>query len=324
MENLAGQRAGPQNLPRCDYPKAADFRDHGLYQLPLSLASVNWEAIKKYRSQKFKALSVAHLSKVQILDMARMVAYSFVENEPMKKHLQPPLLIPETLHDRIHGDPFGNDRFGDWTSENILFWVIRLLILTNPSDPIERIRVNTDSIDLSVVILDENETVIGGAFNVVAKLKEVPFRSGDSFLDAVMLADKPIFDLISSQEHQAIEALNGKYPDFRAALEDGKVGLHFMIARSLTLPKEDAFELVAASAEMFQTQGFEFMLVTASNQWTGAACEALHGTRVHFMPFRDTKRVSCLEKATAKEAYSIDGYISAKDSGAMFYVVKLN
>ena len=104
-----------------------------------------------------------------------------------------------------------------------------------------------------------------------------------------MVADKPIFDLIFEQEHEAIKALKEKYSEFRRALESGKVGLHFMIARSPDLPKEDTFELVAASAEAFQNQGYQFMVVTASNQWTGAACEALNGTRVHFVPFRDIK-----------------------------------
>jgi hypothetical protein len=55
-----------------------------------------------------------------------------------------------------------------------------------------------------------------------------------------------------------------------------------------------------------------------------AACEALNGTRVHYSPYRSKKRVPLIKDATSTEPYSIDGYISAKDRGAMFYVIKLN
>lgn len=318
------QKPCPQNLPVCEYPKASDLKDHGLYELPELLKSIKWTEIKKYRSQKFKPVPIKLLSNRQVLEMASMIAHSFAENEPMRRHLQPPLLMPKILLEKRHHDPYGNDSFGEWSSENILQWVIRLMILTNPSDPIGDIHINSDSVDLSVAILDDNSTVIGGAFNYVIKMEEVPFRAEDPFLEAVMLADKPIFDLIFAQEHEAVEALKEKYPEFRMSLENDNVGLHFMIARSSALPKEDTFELVAASAETLQRHGYQYMLVTASNQWTGAACEALHGTRVHFVSFRDSKRVPCRESAASTEAFSSDGYISAKDSGAMFYVIKLN
>ena len=318
------QKLSPKELPGCNYPKASDFKNHGLYELPDSLTSIDWTEIKKYRSNMFSTVGVKQFSNLQILEMARMTAQSFAKNEPMKRHLQPPLLTPETILNKIHQDPFGNEVFGEWNSENLVYWFIRLVILTHPFDPIDNIRVNSDSINLSVAIVDEKSTVIGGAFNSVVEPGEVPFRNSDPFLDAVMVADKPIFDLIFAQEHDAVEALKQKYPGFRRAHESGKVGLHFMIARSPDLPKEDTFELVAASAEAFQNQGYQFMVVTASNQWTGAACEALNGTRVHFVPFRNIKRVPYQGIAISTATYSSDGYISAKDSGAMFYVIKLN
>ena len=128
----------------------------------------------------------------------------------MKRHLQPPLLTPKPILNKTHQDPFGNEVFGEWTSENLVFWFIRLVILTRPSDPIDNIQVNTDSINSSVAIIDDKNTVIGGAFNSVVKPKEAPFRNSDQFLDAVMVADKPIFDLIFEQEHEAIKALKGE------------------------------------------------------------------------------------------------------------------
>ena len=318
------QKTYPRNLPLCKYPKASDLQDHGLYELPKLVKSIDWEEIIEYRSREFRPVPAAQLSKPQLLSLARMVARSFVENEPMKRHLQPPQLMPAELPNKVHRDPFGIDNFGEWTSENNLVWVIRLLILTNPSDPPESIKINTDSVNVSVAILDDTDTVIGGAFNMTVNPEETPFRAGDPFLDAVMLADKPIFDLIFEQEHQAMEALKETYPNFRTALENYKVGSHFMVARSSALPKADAFELVAASAETLHNLGYQYMVVTASNQWTGAACEALHGTRVHFSPFRRLKKVPSREMAAPTEAYSSDGYISAKDSGAMFYLIKLN
>ena len=317
------QNNSPENLPRCKYPKASELKDHGLYDLPSSLTPINWSRINKYRSQRYKTVSTKQLSYSQIIEMAKMIAKSFAKNEPMKAHLRPPLSIPLKIKKHTHQDPFGRDDFGAWTGESIVFWYMRLFILTKPTDTIKSITVNNDSINLSVAIVNKQNIIIGGALNNVVKSKDLSIRRSDPFLDAVMLADKPIFDLISSLERIAIEALIEKYPDFLLALTNAKVGEHSMIARSEELPKEDTFELVAASAEALQNQGYQFMMVTASNQWTGAACEALNGTRVHFIPFRNIQRVPDQSNALSSETSSSDGYISAKDSGAMFYIIKL-
>lgn len=314
----------PQQLPWCHYPKANDIESHGLCELPLFLTLVDWTEIRKYRSNKFKTEALTKLANKQILELASITARSFAQNEPMVRHVQLPSLMSEQLLNSFHHDPFGNDGFGEWTSENIFFWFIRLFSLTNPSDPIENIKINADSVDFSLAILDENKNLIGGAFNSVMKAEDAPFRDGDAFLDAIIQVYTPNFDLIFTQEHEAVEALKEKYQEFRMALENQKVGLHFLIARSPALPKEDTFELVSASAEKFRHHGCQYMLVAATNQWTGAACEALNGTRVHYSPYRSKKRVPLIKDATSTEPYSIDGYISAKDSGAMFYVIRLN
>ena len=64
-----------------------------------------------------------------------------------------------------------------------------------------------------------------------------------------------------------------------------------MVARSDALPKAHAFELVAATAAHYRALGHAFMVIEATNQWTGAACEVLGATRVHFAPFRAQRLV---------------------------------
>jgi hypothetical protein len=53
---------------------------------------------------------------------------------------------------------------------------------------------------------------------------------------------------------------------------------------------------VAATAAQYRALGHGFVVVEATNQWTGAACEALGATRV---------------------------FLAGKDSGSMLYVVRL-
>lgn len=314
----------PQKLPRYNYPKAVDIKQHGLFQLPKELPKINWNEVKKYRSAEYATNTLQNLSKTQILLMAYMVAQSFAKNEPMKRHLRPPKNMPPAIIETLHIDPYGKDNFGEWTSENLVFWFIRLFILTNPTDSINNISVNQDVLKFSVAILDDSSKIIGGAFNTIISSQEEQLRKSDPFLEAVFSSDKPIFDLIFSQEHDAIKALKNKYADFQISLEDGRVGLHFMVARSPELRTEDTFELVAASAEAFKKAEFKYMVTCASNEWTGAACEVLNGTQVHFIPYRFKQRVPKEAYASQVEPYSSDGFISDKDSGAMFYVLKLD
>src|SRR5262245_52896173 len=66
------------------------------------------------------------------------------------------------------------------------------------------------------------------------------FRRGDPFLDAVIAAVEPVFALLGAQDAEALEALSVAYPEFRSAHAVGKVGHHFMVARSDALPKSEA------------------------------------------------------------------------------------
>jgi hypothetical protein len=133
----------------------------------------------------------------------------------------------------------------------------------------------------------------------------------------------PIVKMLIEQEEAAIPALSKKYKSFEQSLNEGKVGELFMIARSPALPTEDTFELVAATLEKFRDSGYHYVLTAAANQWTGAAFEVMGGTRVHFAPYRAEKTVKESDVPLTHETSTRDGFLSAKDSGCMFYVIKL-
>ena len=118
-------------------------------------------------------------------------------------------------------------------------------------------------------------------------------------------------------------ALSERFPAFRKAYDEGRVSHHLLVARSDDLPKEDAFELVAASAERCRALGYEYLVTEATNQWTGAAFEALGGVRVHFSPFQGRPAVTRSAEPLEDVTTSPNGFLSDKDSGGMFYVIRL-
>jgi hypothetical protein len=209
--------------------------------------------------------------------------------------------------------------------ESFLYWFIRLYLLTDPTSPRSAIRVNEEVLDQSLAILDERGQVIGGAFNeTMPPFDASPeFRQDDPFLAAVFASTEPISVLLGTQDAEALTALSTHYPAFREAYAEGKVGHHFMVARSDDLAKGDTFELVAASAERFQALGHRFMVIEATNQWTGAACQALNGVRVHFAPFQARQTVRKSTEPLEGVVTSPNGFVSDKDSGSMFYVIRL-
>ncbi|NAS11148.1 hypothetical protein [Poritiphilus flavus] len=314
----------PQDLPWCEYPKASELERHGLMKLPNKLRTICWSKVKKYRTNTYAIKMLGCLNDPQILEMARMVADSFGKNEPMNRHINMPKQIPDELKNYLHRDPFGSAFFGEWSSENLMYWFIRMFILTDPADPIDKVEINRDLKKMSLTMLGPDSKILGGAYNITVCEEEDGFREFDPILRAVFTVDKPIFDFIFSQEHLAIQLLKSKYFEFKKALENGEVASHFMVAKCPQLPKKHAFELVAASAEVLKVQGFKYIMVCATNQWTGAACEALNGTRVHFAPFRTERLIADAFSASESEPYSSDGFISDKDSGAMLYVLNLN
>lgn len=317
------QPTTPLKLPRCNYPTVDEIEQHGLYDLQKGLPVVDFESCSNFRSNKYTTIPLYGLDKSQILELAHIIAISFAINEPMNRHVHPPLRVPSEIISVQHLDPLGNDSFGPWTTENILFWFIRLALLTDPSEPIGDIGMNDDLLGHSQVIMDEHSKPIGGSLNITLPATEEKWRHNDPFMNAVFAYQNPVMDFIHMHEHTVIDALIIKYPDFENALQLGKVGYIAMIARSAQLASEHTFELFAASFEGFQRQGYKYMLITGTNQWTGAACEALGAARIYFSPFRDKKRVVQEVDANKDVPYSTDGFISDKDSGLMIYALKL-
>jgi hypothetical protein len=316
---------GPSSLAYCVYPRASDVGEHGLQALPEVLPLVDFPQAQPYRSRRHSTVVAARLTPDRVLEMARVVGGSFARREPQSRHLRPPKLPPAGLMQARHNDPFGDASFGPWTTETLLYWFIRLLVLTDPASPSSAVRVNEETLAQSLAIVDQTGRIIGGALNETMPPPDAPhvFRRNDPFLAAVLSFVEPILSMLSTQDAEALTALCGRYPAFRQAYARGKVGHHFMVARSDALAKADAFELVAATAAHYQALGYAFMAVEASNQWTGAACEVLNGTRVHFSPYRARPVVRRSAGPLADLVTSPDGFLSNKDSGCMFYVIRL-
>jgi hypothetical protein len=316
---------GPRPLPYSDYPKAGDVARHGLQLLPESLPHVDFAWARPYRSSRYTAVLADRLAPAQVLQMARVVAASFARREPQSRHLRPPKYPPAGLMEARHTDPFGTDAFGPWTTQTLLYWLIRLLLLTDPTTPRSASEVNEEVLAQSLAIVDEKGRVIGGAFNETMPPFDVEpaFREDDPFLTAALEFVEPALILLGAQDVEALTALCERYPAFGEAYEQGKVGHHFMVARSDALAKEDTFELVAATAERYQALGYEYVVIEATNQWTGAACEALGGVRVHFAPFQAESTVPKSAEPLEGAVTSPDGFVAGKDSGSMFYVIRL-
>jgi len=314
----------PRPLPYAAYPKAADIDQHGLQPLPESLPLVDFAQAKPYRG-RYTTVVATDLTPARLLQMARVVAASFARREPQARHLQPPKHPPAGLMEARHTDPFGTNPFGSWDAETHLYWLIRLSVLTDPTSPQDAIEVNEEILVQSLAIVDRRGQVIGGAFNETMPPFDVmpEFREDDPFLAAPLVAYEPVYAQLGAQDAEALTALSERYPEFQEAYAEGKVGHHLLVARSDALAKEDAFELVAASAEHYRALGYEYMVTEATNQWTGAAFEALGGVRVHFAPFQTEPTVRKSAEPLEGVTTSPNGFLSDKDSGGMFYVIRL-
>jgi hypothetical protein len=312
-------------LPYSDYPKARDVSQHGLQPLPASLPLVDFARAAPHRSSRYSTVLATELMQGQLLQMAWVIATGFARREPQARYLRPPKHPPAGLMEARHTDPFGTDSFGSWDTETQMYWIVRLTALTDPTSPQDAIEVNEETLTQSLAILDGEQRVIGAAFNeTMAPLDVEPsLREGDPFLDTVLSVWEPIYGALGAQDAAALAALSERYPEFREAYEKGKVSHHILIARSDDLPKEDTFELVAAIAERCRALGYSYMITEATNQWTGAAFEALGGVRVHFRPFLVEPAVPKSDEPLEGVVTSPNGFLSDKDSGGMFYVIRL-
>jgi hypothetical protein len=325
LDDYAVVPDGPSTLPYSAYPKAADAAQHGLQPLPESLPLVDFAQAKPYRSSRYSTVLATDLTKEQLLQMARVIGAGFARWEPQARHLRPPKHPPAGLMEARHTDPFGTETFGSWDTETHLYWITRLAALTDPSSSLGAIEVNEETLAQSLAILDGEGCVIGAAFNETMPPFDVEpaLREDDPFLDAVFGAWAPVYGALGAQDAEALPALSERYPEFREAYEKGRVSHHLLISRSDNLPKGDAFELVAASAERCRALGYSYMVTEATNQWTGAAFEALGGVRVHFRAFLVQPAVPQSDEPLEDITTSPNGFLSDKDSGGMFYVIRL-
>ncbi len=323
--NESQTSARPLPLPFCSYPTAGETAQHGLQVLPAAIPLVDFDSVRPYRSFNHRAVLAAALDHDQLLQMARLVAAAFATREPMARHIRPPQFPPVGLSEAIHSDPFGSDPFGPWTAENIIYWYIRLFLLTDPASPAGAVRLNEEVLDLSIAILGADREVIAASINEVMSPPDMPpIREDDIFIAAVLSYLQPIFDLLGEQNTTALQALCGRFPEFRAALALGKVGHQVMGARSEAIAPEETSEITTLAFENYQKLGFEYVATEASNQWSGASYEILGAIRVHFLPFRLQPTLPRSAEPLAGVVSSPDGFIAAKDSGCMFYLVRLN
>src|SRR5215217_5825000 len=315
----------PRPLPYCDYPTASDVAQHGVQLLPASLPLVDFVRAQPYRSRRYSTDLAPDLTPAQMLQMAWVIATGFARREPQARHLRPPKHPPAGLMEARHTDPFGTDPFGSWDTETQMYWIVRLTALTDPTSPKGAIEINEETLAQSLAILDGEGWVIGAAFNETMPPLDVelPFREDDPFLNTVVSVWEPVYGALGAQDAEALTVLSERYPAFREAYAQGKVSHHILIARSDDLPKEDTFELVAAGAERCRTLGYEYVVTEATNQWTGAAFEALGGVRVHFAPFQAKPAVRKSDEPLDGVVTSSDGFLADKDSGGMFYVIRL-
>jgi hypothetical protein len=315
----------PQDLPFCRFPTRRERAEHGLQPLPDELPLVDSATVRQYRSRRFAPTPASELSGRQVLEMARVVAASFARREPQSRHIQPPRYAPAGVMGGVVVDLFGTEAFGEWSKESLFYWFIRLFVLTDPDSPRTAIRATVQTLEQSLAVVDDAGRVIGGAFNETFPPTGAGpvLRAGDPILSATRQVFEPILVRLMEQDAEALAALCEMYPHFSAMYERRRVGHHFMVARGEALPKRDTFELVAGTAQRYRELGFAYFVVEATNQWTGAACEALGGVRVHYRPFRDAMAVTRSPRPMAGVVTSPDGYIAAKDSGCMFYVLRL-
>jgi hypothetical protein len=325
---MKGQRKNSDEarpLPYSAYPRARDVSQHGIQPLPASLPLVDFARAAPHRSSRYSTVLAPELTQEQLLQMSWVIAAGFARREPQARYLRLPKHPPAGLMEASHTDPFGTDSFGSWDTETQLYWVTRLTALTDPTTSADAIEVNEEILAQSLAISDGEGRVIGAAFNETMPPFDVepPFREDDPFLDTVVGVWEPVYAALGAQDAEALTALSERYPVFREAYAQGKVSHHFLVARSDDLPKGDAFELVAASAERSQALGYSYMVTEATHQWTGAAFEALGGVRVHFAPFQAQPAVRKSEEPLEGVVTSPNGFLSDKDSGGMFYVIRL-
>ena len=206
-----------------------------------------------------------------------------------------------------------------------MYWLVRLTALTDPTSPKDAIEVNEEVLAQSLAILDEEGHVIGCRVqrDDAALRRGTPVREDDPFLAAVLGVWEPVYAELGAQDAEALTALSERYPAFREAYEQ-RQGQPPPPDSPLRRARQGG-RLRARGGERGEVRalGYEYLVTEATNQWTGAAFEALGGVRVHFSPFRAQPAVPKSAEPLEGVTTSPDGYLSDKDSGGMFYVIRL-
>ena len=125
-------------LPRCHYPKATDSHAHLLQQLPDELPLFDLLLAKPFRSTTYRAIPIDTFSHEQVSELIRVIAKSFVLNEPMNRHMVPYVNPPQVIKESTYLNLYGENIFGEWKKENIFQWVIRLLVFGQLKDKLDR------------------------------------------------------------------------------------------------------------------------------------------------------------------------------------------
>jgi hypothetical protein len=99
------------------------------------LPLVDFAQAQPYRSNQYSTVLATELTTEQLLQMAWVIGASFARREPQSRHLRPPKHPPAGLMEARHTDPFGTDSFGSWDTETHMYWIARLLALTDPTSP---------------------------------------------------------------------------------------------------------------------------------------------------------------------------------------------
>src|SRR5262245_22904627 len=142
----------PRPLPYCSYPSAADVAQHGVQILPASLPLVDFERARPYRSVRYAAMPASYLPPAEVMRLVEVVGTSFARREPQCRHLRPAKLPPAALREARHDDLFGSSAFGPWDTERLMYWFIRLLVITDATSPRSAIELNTETLTQSLAV----------------------------------------------------------------------------------------------------------------------------------------------------------------------------
>jgi hypothetical protein len=136
----------PRPLSFCRYPSAEEVAEHGVQPLPAILPLIVFERARPHRSRRYTAVPASRLTRAQVMRLAEVVGTSFARREPQCRYPQPTRLLPDGLREAVHIDPFGTTAFGPWSRENLLYWFIRLLVLTDATSPRSAVEANGEAL----------------------------------------------------------------------------------------------------------------------------------------------------------------------------------